>query len=344
MISIVQYSRNDDHGGNLLKRMQFSYYTNIYLLEKAQIKSEIIMVDYNTPKEKDNLYKLLPVSENLKFVTIRHIIVPPEIHQTFKDYNKLPMNNMVARNIGIRRAKGEYILSTGVDVIFSYQLVKQFKNLLPNRLYRVHRYDVNRCILNEEFNVENILEKCEKNIIDIHFNTNLGKFESTDIPSLHTNNCGDFQLAHKDVWFNLNGYPEIDLMGTHSDTIFSYMSYLSGNKEIVLDEKFFHIDHESRWLKPIYTHILRNWRMLYREFGYDVMKYKKKYYELAKEISNDLKEEALLEKIDYEILSIDKYKQIILDMINKKRSLVYNEDSWGNKEYNFKEVVIGANG
>jgi len=340
MISIVQYSRNDNHGGNLLKRMQFSYYANIYLLEKAEVKSEIIIVDYNTPKEKDNLYKLLPINKNLNFVTIRHIIVPPNIHQTFKDHNKLPMNNMVARNVGIRRAKGEYILSTGVDVIFSYQLIEQFKNLLPNRLYRTHRYDVNRCILDEEFDVENILKKCEKNVIDIHFNTNPGFFEDTKIPSLHTNNCGDFQLAHRDIWFGLNGYPEIDLMGTHADTIFSYMSYLSGNEEVVLKDRLYHIDHNNRWQKPVYTHILRNWRLLYKDLGEDVLKFKEKYYKLAKEISSFVNEKTYVEKIGYDILSIEQYKQIIKEMISKKRNIIYNDDKWGLKDYNLKEIIL----
>jgi hypothetical protein len=341
MISIVQYSRNDNHGDNLLKRMKFSYYTNIYLLEKYKIKSEIIMVDYNTPTNKDNLYKLLPINQKLNYVNIRHIIVPPEIHSQFKESDKLPMNNMLARNIGIRRAKGEYILSTGIDVIFSPKLVKKFNTTLPDKLYRVNRYDVNSCILDMDLNYEEILIACEKNIIDIHFNTNQGNFiPNTTIPMLHTNNCGDFQLAHKNIWFKLRGYPEIDLMGTHVDTIFEYMAYLSGFKEVVLEEKLFHIDHKSRWLKPLYTHVLRNWRMLFKEFGYDVMQYKEDYYKLAKKISKNANEKTYLEEIDLKILTDNEYKQIIADMANGKRNIVFNNGNWGAGDKKFEEIIL----
>lgn len=344
MISIVQYSRNDNHGGNLLKRMKLSFYSNIHLLEKLKINSEIILVDYNTPKDKPNLYKLLPIDKPLKYVKVRHLIVPPEIHDSFKDSKKIPMNNMLARNIGIRRSSGEYILSTGIDIIFSEEIVEKFKNLKPNKIYRANRYDVNRCILDvidiDHFDIQKVLNLCEKNIIDVHFNTNLGNFEDTNIPSLHTNNCGDFQLTHRDIWFSLHGYPEIDLMGTHCDTIFEYMAYLSGNEEIIFDEKIYHIDHDNRWLKPIYTHILRNWRLLFLKFGYDVMKYKEEYYKLAKRISKDYGEKTYLENIGYKVLSNEEYKKIILDMIYGKRSLIYNNDNWGLPEIKFEEIVI----
>jgi len=341
MISIVQYTRNDDHGGNLLKRMKYSFYTNLYLLEKFKIESELIIVDYNTPVNRKKIYELLPVKKKLKYIKIRHIIVPPEIHFKFKDHNKIPINNMLARNIGIRRAMGDYILSTGIDIIFSEKLIANFKLLKPKRLYRAIRYDVNKCILNIKFNPEKILNECNKLIIDVHFNTNLGNFENTSIPSLHTNNCGDFQLAHKDIWFKLRGYPEIDLMGTHCDTIFSYMSYLSGNKEVILSGKLYHIDHDSRWLKPLYTHVLRNWRLLFLKFGYEVLKFKEKYYELAKEISQKANEKTFLEKVGYKILSDREYKKIIFEMIEGKRPIIYNDENWGAGNTKFSEIIIG---
>jgi len=340
LISIVVYSRNDNHGEDLFKRMYLSLYTNITLLEEAQIYSEIIIVDYNTPKNSKKLYEILDFKSN-KYVKIRYIIIEEEFHLQFKDSDKLPMNNMLARNIGIRRSNEEYILSTGIDVIFSKELILKFKNLISGNLYRVDRYDVNKLILQiNTLNTDKILGLCEKNIIDVHFNTNKGKFLDTNFPSLHTNNCGDFQLTHRDVWFDLKGYPEIDLMGTHCDTLFEYMAILYGVKERVFEEKLYHIDHSSRWLKPIYTHILRNWRMLYLKFGYDVMKYKKEYYSLAKDVSNDIKETTYLEQIGVNILSEEQYKNYILKMIKNQKPIIFNDDNWGAKNYSFEEIEV----
>ncbi len=339
MISIVQYSRNDNHGGNLLKRMKLSFYTNIYLLEKAQIKSELIMVDYNTPSHKPKLYEILDPPKT-KFVKIKFIVVEEDFHKQFKDHDKIPMNNMVARNIGIRRSKGEFILSTGIDVIFSKELISRLEKLEKGVIYRVHRYDVNKNILNFDFDYEEILQFCENNIIDVHFNTNKGFFMNTQFPSLHTNNCGDFQLAHRDIWFNLRGYPELDLMGTHCDTLFEYMAVISGNKEIVFEEKLFHIDHDSRWLKPLYTHVLRCWRVLFLKMGYDVLKYKQDFYKIAKKISEDFNEKTVLDMINYKTLSDKEYKNLILKMIKNNKPIIFNNENWGAGAYSFLEVEV----
>jgi len=336
MLSIVVVSRNDNHGQNMLERMKLSIYTNIEIFEELGVDVEYIIVDYNTDK-KEKLKDLFKF-KNRKFVKIRFIEVPPSFHNQFKDSAKLPVNNMVARNIGIKRAKEDFVLATGIDVIFSKELAKEMKNLKKGFIYRVNRYDVNRIIFECKFKDSNkILEFCEKNIIDVHFNTNKGKFLNTDFDTLHTNNCGDFQLLHKSHWEDLRGYPELDLMGTHLDTIFEYMAVIRGLKENIIEEKLFHIDHDSRWLKPIYTHILRNWRILFLKYGYEVMKFKADYYNLAKNISNYYNEKTFLETIDYKILSDKEYKSYILEMVKSKKPIIFNNKNWGVGEVEFEE-------
>jgi hypothetical protein len=51
-----------------------------------------------------------------------------------------------SRNAGIRRARGEFVLSTTVDTVFSDQLVAFLasRRLQKNRLYRADRYDASR--------------------------------------------------------------------------------------------------------------------------------------------------------------------------------------------------------
>jgi len=336
MLSIVVCSRNDNHGENMLKRMKLSLYTNIEILEKLNIKAEYIIVDYNTTK-KEKLKDLFKFQDR-KFVKVRFIEVPFSFHKQFKNSNKLPMNNMLARNIGIRRSKGNFVLASGIDIIFSKELAKKFQKLQKGVIYRVNRYDVNKSILDCNLkDLDEVLEFCEKNIIDVHFNTNKGKFQNTDFDTLHTNNCGDFQLLHRSHWEEMKGYPELDLMGTHLDTIFEYMAVIGGLKETILDEKLFHIDHNSKWLKPLYTHILRNWRVLFLKYGYEVMKFKEDYYKLAKKISDYYNEKTFLEEIDYQVLSDKEYKSYILKMITTKKPIIFNDDNWGAGNYEFEE-------
>ncbi|MDD5052062.1 MAG: hypothetical protein PHO27_04915 [Sulfuricurvum sp.] len=342
-ISIVQYSRNDDHGGNLFDRMSTSLYSTIELLERYKLESEIIMVDYNPPPDKPCLREIFDLTKNRKYVSVRFIEVPNTIHIHYAQSEKIPMNNMVARNVGIRRARGEFILSTGIDVIFSSEMIAFFaqKTLKKDISYRTSRIDVARCVSAYSMDVDSVLESCQNNIIDFHFNTNPGYFEDTRLPALHTNNCGDFQLLHRDVWHNLNGYPEIDLIGTHSDTIMSYMAYLHGAKEVVLKEYFYHIDHPARWLKPVYTHILRNFRALYTALGDDVMVLKEEYYALAKKASEMSGEKSQVESVGIDMLSKDEYAGIIKEMASGARDLKYNTDSWGLEKIVLEEYSYG---
>ncbi|MFZ2889063.1 hypothetical protein [Sulfuricurvum sp.] len=311
--------------------MSTSLYSTIELLERYELESEIIMVDYNPPADRALLKDILHLNGNRKYVSVRFIEVPNSIHTAYPQSDKMPMNNMVARNAGIRRARGEFILSTGIDVIFSTEMIAFFahKNLDRNSSYRTSRIDVAQCVSAYAQDIDKLMESCRNNIIDVHFNTNPGYFGDTDLPALHTNNCGDFQLLHRDVWNNLCGYPEIDLIGTHADTIFSYMAWLYGAKEKVLREHFYHIDHPARWLKPVYTHVLRNFRALYAQLGEEVMALKEDYYALAKKASEMSGEQSEIELKGISMLSKDAYTKIITDMASGIRELNYNTKEWG---------------
>jgi hypothetical protein len=75
---------------------------------------------------------------------VRFIQVPPEIHRKFRHADHLPLYQMIAKNVGIRRARGRFILVTNIDILFSDELVSFLaKGLLePGRMYRIDRHDV----------------------------------------------------------------------------------------------------------------------------------------------------------------------------------------------------------
>ena len=51
---------------------------------------------------------------------------------------------MIAKNVGIRRARGEFILATNIDIVFSDELIKFLaaRRLEKGRMYRIDRTDV----------------------------------------------------------------------------------------------------------------------------------------------------------------------------------------------------------
>lgn len=70
--------------------------------------------------------------------------MPPEVHARYRDAAVLPMYEMIAKNVGIRRARGQFILATNIDIVFSDELVQFLasRQLERGRMYRIDRHDV----------------------------------------------------------------------------------------------------------------------------------------------------------------------------------------------------------
>ncbi len=168
-ISFVVTSRNDNHGGDLLRRMQLSVSALLEQCHRYNLSSELIIVEWNPPPERPPLIDALRWPKNPGPCDVRIITVPPEIHRGFKYSDKLPLFQMIAKNVGIRRARGEYILATNIDVLFSNELMRFLSEakLDPDGLYRLDRWDVSPNIP-DEASLDEQLEFCRRNVLRIN--------------------------------------------------------------------------------------------------------------------------------------------------------------------------------
>src|SRR5437588_3562711 len=141
-LSIVATSRNDDHGGNLLHRMQLFVNGLLEQCRRHQLDAELILVDWNPPPDKPKLKEALSYPVQNGCCDVRIIEVPPEVHSRFKYSDGLPLFQMIAKNVGIRRARAPFILATNIDILFSDELVAAFRNLKAGAMYRVDRRDI----------------------------------------------------------------------------------------------------------------------------------------------------------------------------------------------------------
>ncbi len=166
-ISVVVASRNDNHGGNMLKRMQLFINGWIEQADRYNLCSELIIVDWNPPFDKPPLVEALQWPRS-KQSAVRIITVPPEVHQRFRFADRLPLFQMIAKNVGIRRARGQFILATNIDILFSNELVQYLASgdLDNNRMYRVDRYDVPADI--PYTSIDEQLNYCQEHIIRIN--------------------------------------------------------------------------------------------------------------------------------------------------------------------------------
>lgn len=142
-ISVVIGARNDDHGGNFLSRLQLSISLLHHHFHDFAAGAEIIIIEWNPPPERPALAEALKwhVSKNIR---IRVITVPNTLHKKIGGESPLPFHQMIAKNVGIRRAQGKYVLVTNADILLSEPVAQLIRDqaLTQRALFRVDRYDV----------------------------------------------------------------------------------------------------------------------------------------------------------------------------------------------------------
>jgi len=178
-ISVIVIGKNDDYGGNLSHR--FTHCLNIL----TQSFDEIIYVDWKSNGRSlieeviDNVKK----KDNIK----SYIVSEQDIQKNNPEYINYSIVEVLARNIGIRRATNDWILVTNVDVLIENFDLSQFNE---HTLYTSARIDVP-----QEFH------------LNYNDSNELLNSVTGDIWSLVVG-CGDFQFAHKNVWHGIKGFEE----------------------------------------------------------------------------------------------------------------------------------------
>lgn len=145
-LSIVVCTRNDNHGGYLTERSNNFLNYLAYKLKKFSITdTELIIVEWNQIKNNKPLKDLLDFEKIKKETSVKILTVNEDLHNKFKNSNKLHFYQMIAKNVGIRNASGKFVLCTNIDVIFNdnfFLFLKQNK-LQEKTLYRLARHDLN---------------------------------------------------------------------------------------------------------------------------------------------------------------------------------------------------------
>jgi hypothetical protein len=280
-LSFVAGSRNDDHGGNLLHRMQVFVEALLGQCDRHGLDAELVLVEWNPPPGRPRLSEALIWPETER-CAVRIVEVPPELHRRFDNADALPLHQMIAKNVGIRRARGTFVVATNVDVVFSDDLMAFMAGggLEAEYFYRTERFDVDAGVP-VSAPLEEQLAYCRGNLLRIHarngtrdiktglFNriyrpagllkalswlpasllpASLGRYTLSFFRTfghLNTNGCGDFTLTARQNWERLGGYWEFAGYPLHVDGLFCYAAHFSGLREIELPPPacIYHIEH-----------------------------------------------------------------------------------------------------
>jgi hypothetical protein len=137
-LSVVLVMRNDDYGGNLLERflISISEFSSLALIH--QLRTELIVVEWNPPRDRRRIFDAVDWPTALQNLTI--VTVNSQAHENIGcrgwEYE--------GKNLGISLARGQYILSSNSDIVLSDSLVKYLaqKHLREDCFYRPNRHDV----------------------------------------------------------------------------------------------------------------------------------------------------------------------------------------------------------
>jgi hypothetical protein len=252
-ISFIVAARNDNYGGKFLQRLQLFLNVLFTFWQKHRLNAELIIVEWNPPEDKQRLYEAVDWSKCPDTGAVRLITVPKHIHDQLPNSRRMPMFEYFAKNAGIRRANGEFVLILNPDLLLSEELVAYLasQKLSRSRFYRIDRYNYFGILppwvppkLALLFAKCRTITLCDTRISKRMrlFGILTGKWPSvysgwwkcrkpTEEPviplvdngewspsGVYTCNSGDFLLAARDAWFQIRGYPENPETFTHLDS------------------------------------------------------------------------------------------------------------------------------
>jgi hypothetical protein len=236
-ITAIVCGRNDNYAFNLNQRASYCLNSLISIMD------EVIFIDYNTI---NNITLVEAIRNNLTSSNkLRVISIPPEEVKILNRGERDPqvVSETFSKNIGIRRATSEWVLSTSIEDIPSSR--KTLEEILINKdiFYIGAKRRIPLSIVESLGNYkEYIIDKLE--LLKEQFPPvgPSGAYPG-DVWS-KINSCGDFQFAHKDLWFKLKAFEE-NLTGRgFLDTNIQKKAMLMGHEVRVTPElNGFHIEH-----------------------------------------------------------------------------------------------------
>ena len=223
----------------------------IHFKSMVRAFDEVNYVDWNSP----NGSFIWEIEDKLpKKGKIKHYCIPSNVvSQIIFDANAQKCNESLSRNIAIRRSDADWIVSTNLDVIppTKQELKKLIKKLDKNTFYTISRREAPKDIIYNSKNEKELRESL-KTIPARHFPA---RVTPNDDYSL-INCCGDFQIAHRDVWNKIKGFEEEMIYACFVDTNVQKKAVLNDyNLEVLYEPALYHMEHGAYFTKADGTRV-----------------------------------------------------------------------------------------
>lgn len=219
-LSIIVTGRNDNYDGNFNERLTIALRRNIKSLPNA----EFIFVEWNPYLDRPLTCQKLQRTFGDK---VKYYVVDPKYHKYYCNIDGFL--EYPPKNVGIRKATGDFIVCTNSDVIFCPDLVNSMGMYLEKDiLYRAVRIDIKSDYLHISF--------------PLHPKYMIEKNQG------YMNAAGDFLLMHRDMWFDATGYcEEFPWQRLHKDAQLVYLLVNVRGHKVRNIGSMTHWRHKSSW-------------------------------------------------------------------------------------------------
>ena len=239
-ISVVLTGRNDGYGGEFVARFLATLQFNSRELRARGIPHEFVLVEWAPPSDVPLLAELVdarcppPVA-----TTLRTIVVDPMYQQAVTLNPRVTYQEYLAKNVGARRARGEYVVITNCDIFLGRRILERLerRDLAPGVIYRAPRWD-----LKEMSRVEPI---------DWEYLEDPGSLSGPPRairPPYFSGGAGDFIAIDRVGFEQLRGFNEVyRLVRIAIDGNFVVHAAASGLRIVDVGGPVYHIDHAGSY-------------------------------------------------------------------------------------------------
>lgn len=144
-LSIVLTGRNDGYGGDFIERFFRTLRFNLQQLRARGITHELVFVEWAPPPGRTLLVeRIFTDVPELEPAHCAWFVVDPQYHDALSLNPRLEFLEFPAKNVGIRRARGQFVLTSNCDVFLSRRVIDRLEQqtLEPRVLYRAPRHDI----------------------------------------------------------------------------------------------------------------------------------------------------------------------------------------------------------
>lgn len=145
LVSIVLTGRNDGYGGDFVDRFFRTLRFNHRQLLARGIEYELVFVEWAPPSDAPLLIqRLLDAVPDVGPDRCAWYVVDSQYQQALSLNPRLEYLEFLAKNVGVRRARGRFVLTSNCDVFLGRRVLDALQegSVRPGVLYRAPRHDI----------------------------------------------------------------------------------------------------------------------------------------------------------------------------------------------------------